>query len=134
MITAVDSNILIDIFLEDKRFGKPSATLLRACLGDGAVIVCGVVLVETMPLFPSGDHLLKILEAMNIRPVTVSLESFIDAGNAWTAYLQAGGPRDRMVADFLIGAHAINEADRLLTRDRGFYRKYFKQLDIVASR
>ncbi|MBX9770559.1 MAG: type II toxin-antitoxin system VapC family toxin [Candidatus Obscuribacterales bacterium] len=133
MITAVDSSILIDIFIDDKDFGKSSASQLRRCLSDGAVIACGVVLVETMPLFPSGDHLLKILEAMKIRPVTVSLESFVEAGRAWTAYRQSGGPRNRIAADFLIGAHALKEADRLLTRDRGFYRKYFKRLDVVGG-
>lgn len=131
MITAVDSNVLIDVFIGDKEFGLASAKALRQCVNQGAVIICGVVLVETMPLFPSSQDFMSALGVLHIQPAAITMSSFLAAAAVWTEYRQQSGSKSRMVADFLIGAHAQVECDRLLTRDRGFYRRYFKKLDIL---
>src|SRR5205814_8621544 len=52
------------------------------------------------------------------------LATALEAGVSWKSYRERGGQRTRVAADFLIGAHAFLQADRLLTPDRGFYRSY----------
>ena len=58
------------------------------------------------------------------------------AGRAFQAYAarrkrhRDSGPR-RILADFVIGAHATEKAHRLLTLDDRFYRAAFPRLIIV---
>ena len=47
MITAVDTNVLIDVLDPDPTFGVRSAEALRKCIAEGRVIACEIVWAET---------------------------------------------------------------------------------------
>ncbi len=55
----------------------------------------------------------------------------VKAVEAWRRYRARGVHRTRIASDFLIGAHVLSAADRLLTCDRGFYRRYFAGLKVL---
>lgn len=131
MITAVDTSILIDVFGADARFGASSAEALRRCLNEGALVACDVVWSETRAAFSSDEEFVRAVQALGIGFSAPSEQAAVLAGAAWKKYRAAGGKRDRVMADFLIGAHAASQCERLLTRDRGYYKKYFSGLRIV---
>lgn len=130
MITAVDTNVLLDIFGADAAFGSRSAAALRGCIAEGQVIACEVVWAETSTSFPNATAAKDALAKLRIDFSPLSVTGSLTTGQAWRAYRLAGGTRKRVIADFLIGAHALESADRLLTRDRGLYRRYFQELVI----
>ena len=131
MITAVDTNVLIDIFGADQRFGAASADALRRCLNEGSVVACDVVWSETRSAFATDTAFASALGALGVAYSPPEESAAVLAGAAWKKYRSAGGKRERVMADFLIGAHAATQCDRLLTRDRGYYKKYFAALKVV---
>ena len=129
MITALDTGVLLDVFLDDKRHGLRSKQRLREAYDAGALVICDVVYAELAPAFGDREALDRALQEINV--TLASLDSSIawEAGRRWLRYRRAGGPRERILPDFLIGAHALMAADRVLTRDRGFYGTYYPELN-----
>ncbi len=131
MITAVDTNILLDILGAGEPFGPPSMSAMRRCIAEGAVVACDVVWAETVAWFSSLAAFEEAMTQMRVRFEPVVPAAAAAAGTAWREYRATGGPRRRLVADFIVGAHAMVVADRLLTRDRGFFRRYFTELRVL---
>lgn len=131
MITAVDTNVLIDIFFRDPLFGASSSRLLERCLEEGSLIACASVWSELAARFPEPEQLRELIGSLPVRFDADDERVALAAGTAAFRYRRSGGSRERILADFLIGSHASLRADRLLTRDRGFFRRYFEGLTVL---
>lgn len=155
MITAIDTNILLDVLGNDPRFGGLSGELLEKHAVEGALIISPAVYTELLVFFLrkhqtsiAVSKLNEFLRDIDVRVINFDERDLVLAAEAWAAFRGGRGIRcpscskeqafscswcgskiswrNHIVTDFLIGAHAQNHAEYLATRDRGYYKKYFK--------
>lgn len=144
MITAVDTNILFDILLADESHVLSSKKLLDEYAAKGQLIVCETVYAELASQFGSEEETKAFLSDTGIRLFHSSEKSLALAGERWRTYSKNKKPfacpqcnhpvsfRQRLLSDFIIGAHAFVHAELLLSRDRGFYKTYFSDLKVIG--
>ena len=142
---AVDSNILIDFIGNDSGAADAADDALRRALGSGPVVACDIVVAEVVTGLGAGSAVIDALEELGIEFAALELRSAVRAGEMQRRYRerraaelrrQAAGTDDapRVVADFLIGAHALLQCQGLITRDAGFFRDYFKGLKVIVPK
>jgi predicted nucleic acid-binding protein len=138
MRTAVDTNILSALWSKE-----PAATGVARLLGEakqfGAVIISGVVYAELLA-YPKATEAF-VNEFCDETGITIDFllnrESWIDAGRRFSKYANRrrkaiGEAPRRLLADFLIGSHAMHQADRLMTLDPARYKLDFAGLPLVT--
>jgi len=130
MKTALDTSVILDVVTDDPDWADASEAALTEAYGLGSLVVGECVLAEITPALAIDDleHFLKDWRIL-YRPT--SQASAIRAGRMYERYLKRSRQAKRVLPDFLIGAHALEHTGRILARDRGYYRDYFKGLEVL---
>ena len=136
MRTAIDTNIISALWS-----GEPTAHGIAATLTEaqslGGLVICPAVYAE-LRAYPGATA-----EFVNgfLSDTNIIVDWTLDAAlwqltaNRFSTYAErrrthSSQPK-RLLADFLVGAHALLQADRLMTLDRGRYEKDFVELVLV---
>lgn len=129
---ALDSSVLIDVLTNDATHGDASSAKVISAMERDDVVVCDIVLAEVAARVNPIDELMDSLAEMGVNFSPMSEQAAMRAGIMQRRFRERGGKRgERVIADFLIGSHALLHCNALITRDNGFYRDYFKGLKII---
>lgn len=137
MITAIDTNVVIALWDVDSDLSGAAQAALEEAFRRGNLVAAGPVFAELMAAPGRTEAFVaSFLEETGIA-VEWSLDSAVwkSAGRAFQLYAERRRKqRDtgvrRILADFLIGAHAHVRGYRLLTLDERLYRAAFPSLTI----
>jgi predicted nucleic acid-binding protein len=137
MRTAIDTNILSAIWDPEPNANELATTLSQA-RQQGSLVICGAVFAETMANPGADEEFVRLF--LNRTGIDVDF-SFNEpiwrlAGLRYAKYVERRrkSPREfvrRLLADYIIGAHALLAADRLMTLDRARYQRDFPELKLI---
>jgi hypothetical protein len=139
MTTALDTNVLVALWNKDESLNLLAQFALDAALDHGGLVIAAPVFAELLA-FPEREE--PFLNDF-FRETGIAIDWKLDeavwrtAGRAYQGYTvrrkkDRGLEPRRILADFLIGAHAVRNEYRLLTLDAGLYRAAFPRLSIVS--
>lgn len=154
MISAVDTNVLLDVLMTGAAHAEEAEAALEAAHAGGSIVISEVAYAELVAFFDSATAADDFLGTVGVRLVESSRETGEMAGTAWRSYAASrtgaiecaacgrrralrcdscGAPlrsRQHLLTDFAIGAHALTAADSLLTRDQALFRRHFPALPL----
>jgi hypothetical protein len=124
----VDTNVLLDVLGADERFGLLSKEVLGECAETGILVINPIIFAEVGAWLQSLEELDALLPEELFRRDPLPWEGAFLAGQAFTRYKRAGGEKRRILADFMIGAHAALAGFVLISRDSGIGRYFDIQI------
>lgn len=137
MKSAIDTNIISALWSREPA-SEGIADLLFEARQEGHLVICAPVYAELMA-YP-GANKAFVTQFLAVTQVAVDTDLGLDvwevAGGAYSAYAErrrkdtAGQPK-RLLVDFIVGAHALIKADRLLTLDSKRYRSSYTDLILI---
>jgi predicted nucleic acid-binding protein len=138
MTTAIASNVFIAFWDASDSLNSLAQSALTAAWNRGLLVVAAPVYAELLAFAGRSEPFLEaFLEETGITVEWETDATWRTAGRTFQTYAarrrrQQGSAPRRLLADFLLGAHALRNGYRLLTLDSGLYTAAFPRLTVIA--
>lgn len=128
----VDSNVILDVFLEDPKWADWSESRLEECSDSTTLFINSIIYSEISIGFTSIETLEAAVGKAGLQILEIPKEALFLAGKAYLQYKRSKGTKAAPLRDFFIGAQAAVLQLDLLTRDVSRYRSYFPTVQLIS--
>lgn len=128
----VDSNVILDVFLDDAKWADWSESKLEECSEYMPLYINSVIYSEISIGFTFIEDLESAINKAGFQMLEIPREALFPAGKAYTKYKRKKGAKITSLPDFFIGAQAAVLCLELITRDVSQYRTYFPTVKLIT--
>jgi len=128
----VDSNIVLDVFLNDPKWADWSESKLDEYDQLGILYINSIVYAEISIGFKRIEDLESAIAKAGLRMLEIPKEALFLAGKAYLKYKKRKGIKKTPLPDFFIGAQAAVQNLDLITRDISRYQSYFPTVKLIT--
>lgn len=128
----VDSNVILDIFLDDLKWAEWSESKLEEYGHSFPLYINSIIYSEISIGFKQVEELENAIGQAGLQLLQIPKEALFLAGKAFVEYKRRKGIKKTPLPDFLIGAQAAVLRLGLLTRDVSRYQSYFPTVQLIA--
>ena len=128
----VDSNVILDVFLDDPNWAEWSESKLEAYSDSSPLYINSIIYSEVSIGFELIEELENAIGKAEFKLLEIPKEALFLAGKAFVKYKKRKGVKKTPLPDFFIGAQAAVLNIDLLTRDISRYRSYFPTVNLIT--
>ncbi|SPD73065.1 Twitching motility protein PilT [uncultured Desulfobacterium sp.] len=128
----VDSNVILDVFLDDLKWADWSEAKLEECGYSSSLYINPIIYSEISIGFNMIEELEAAIGQAGLQLLEIPKEALFLAGKAFLKYRKKKGVKRSPLPDFFIGAQAAVLNLDLLTRDVSRYQSYFPTVNLIA--
>jgi len=128
----VDSNIVLDVFLNDLKWADWSESKLDEYDQLGILYINSIVYSEISIGFDRIEDLESAIARAGFQMLEIPKEALFLAGKVYLKYKKRKGTKRTPLPDFFIGAQAAVQNLDLITRDVSRYQSYFPTVKLIS--
>jgi len=128
----VDSNVILDVFLNDLEWGDWSESKLEEYSDQSSLYINSIIYSEISIGFKLIEDLESAISKAGFHILEIPKEALFLAGKAYIKYKRRRGTKRTPLPDFFIGAQAAVMNLSLLTRYVSRYQSYFPTVKLIS--